>query len=100
MWEELKIVFQMEDELSEMPMEKNHKLKFIKKEAPRNLSLRIAKITIKYKHKLPDLKKMAPVLRLGKLHYADMLALEERAYRLSDERTYTAKGLIERMSET
>lgn len=59
---ELKNKFQPEDRLFEMSMEEDlHKLKFTKKEDPKKLSLSIAKITMRYKHALPDSKKPAHV---------------------------------------
>ena len=52
-------------------------LKFTRKEEPENLALKTAKISMRYKVKLPDLKKVAHILRLGKVYYADVLAAEE-----------------------
>jgi hypothetical protein len=47
MWEELKKMVRTGDDLSEMLMDEDvHKLKFTKKEDPRNLLLNIAKITV------------------------------------------------------
>ena len=61
-----------------MSMEEDlHKLKFKKKEEPNNCSLAIAEITMRIKQKLPDSKKTAHILRIGKFHYADVLAANE-----------------------
>ena len=77
-WKELKNMFQLDDGLSEMPMDEDlHKLKFAKKKNPQNLSLAIAKIIMRYKVKLPDSKKAAHILRLEKLHYPDVLAAKK-----------------------
>ena len=79
-WKELTNMFHPDDGLSEMPMKKDlHKLKFTKKEDPRNLSLAIAKITMRYTHDLLDSKKVAHILKFGKLHHADMLVTNERS---------------------
>ena len=53
-------------------------LKFTRKEEPKNLALNIAKISMRYTVKLPDSKKGAHILRLGKIHYADVLVAKER----------------------
>ena len=71
-----------------------------KKKDPKNILLGIAKITMRYKHVPPDLKKAAHILRLGKLHYDDILAAEERPCCRSVSRVCTSKELIECMSET
>ena len=84
-----------------MPTEQDlHKFKFTKKEDPKNLSLASAKITMRYKVKLPNSKKAAHILRLGKLHYADVLAAKERSCRLNDQRLCTIKELLECMPDT
>ena len=58
-----------------------HALKFTKKEEPKNLALKIAKISMSYKVKLPDSKKATHIMRLGRAHYADVLTAKERACR-------------------
>ena len=55
---------------------------------------------MRYKHVLPDSKKTAHILRLGKLHYADALAAEKRSCHQSALRVFTNKELIECVSET
>jgi hypothetical protein len=66
-----------------------HKLKFTKTKNPRNLSLGITKITMKYKHVIPDSKTVAYMLRLRKFHYANTAS-----------KACTSKELIECMSGT
>ena len=74
MWRELITIFQLNNGLSEMLMEEDlHSLKFTKKEEPKKLALKIAKISLIYKIKLSDTKKAAHIMRLGKSHYADVL---------------------------
>ena len=57
-----------------MSMEEDlHQLKFMKKDHPRNILLRIAKITLRYRGTLPDSKE-----RLGSLYCAGVLATKEK----------------------
>ena len=75
-------IIQTDDGLSEIQTEEElHALKFTKKEEPQKLALRIAKISMKYKKKLTDQQKAAHIMRLGKVHYADVLCAKERACR-------------------
>ena len=84
-----------------MPTEQDlHKFKFTKKEDPKNLSLASAKITMRYKVKLPNSKKAAHILRLGKLHYADVLAAKERSCQRTEKRSHTSKELLDCMGGT
>ena len=76
------------------------KLKFTKKEDPRELLLKIAKVIMRYKCSLPDSKKAAPILRLQQPHYADVLAAEKRACCQLEKQACTPKDLLECMSET
>ena len=54
-----------------------HALEFTKKEDPKNMAMEIHKISMRYKVKLPNSKKTAHVLRLGKVKYADVLAAKK-----------------------
>ena len=50
MWKALEDIFQPDDGMSDMQMEEDlHALKFTKKEEPKQLALRIAKISMRYK---------------------------------------------------
>ena len=100
-WKELKNVFKPNDGLSEMSMEEDlHKLKFVKKEDLKNLSLAIAKITMRYRMTLPDSKKAARILRLGKLRYADVVAAKERSCCQVMKREYASRELLDCMCDT
>ena len=80
MWKALEDIFQPDDGMADMQMEEDlHALKFTKKEEPKQLALRIAKISMRCKKPLSDLKKASHIMRLGKAHYADVLCAEERA---------------------
>ena len=71
-------MLQPDDGLSEMSMEEDlNALKSTKKEEPENLALKIAKISMRYKVKLPDNKKEAHITRLEKVPYADVLTAKE-----------------------
>ena len=81
-WQALIDIFQPDDGLSEMQMEKElHPLKFTKKEEPQKLALKIRKVSLKYKTRLTDTKKAAHIMRLGNVHYAGVLYVGERACR-------------------
>ena len=81
MWKELKNMFQPDDGLSEMSMEeKLHALRFTKREEPQNMTLKISNISMRYKGKVSDSKEVGHLMRLGKVHYADVLTAKERAY--------------------
>jgi hypothetical protein len=100
MWKELKNRFQPDDKLSEMSMEEDlHVLKFTKKEEPDNLALKIAKISMRYKVKFTGLKKAAHILRLEKIHYADVLATKERVCQRTDQRLCKSKKLLDYMTD-
>ena len=62
-----------------MTEEDLHALKFTKKEEPNNLALKIEKVFMRARKKLPDNKKRVYITRPSKLHYADVLTAEERA---------------------
>ena len=81
---------QMEEEL--------HIIKFTKKEEPQKLALRIAKISMKYKKRLNNQQKVAHIMRLEKAHHADVLCVEERAYRRHSKRSCTSKEILEYMT--
>jgi hypothetical protein len=91
----LRNMFQPDDGLSEMSMEEDlYARKFRKKEEPENLALKIAKISMRYTVKLPDTKKMAYILRLGKVCHAGVLSAKERACCRSDKRSCNSKALL------
>ena len=99
MWKALEDIFQPDDGLSDMQMEEDlHALKFTKKEEPKQLALRIAKISMRYKKPLTDKKKAAHIMRLGKAHYADVLCAEERACQRQSSRSCTSKEILECMT--
>ena len=101
MWKELKNMLQPDDRLSEMLMEEDlHSLKFTKKEEPKKLALKIAKITMRYKVKFSDSKRAAHIVRLGRVHYTYVLTDEERACRRSGKRSCNSKVLLECMTNT
>ena len=75
-------------------------VKFTKKEEPKNMVLKIVKITMRYNVKLPNSKKAAHILRGGKLQYAEVLAVNERSCQQNDQRSCTSKELLECMSNT
>ena len=59
-WKALEEIFQPDDGLSEMQMEEDlHALKFTKKEEPKQLALKIAELSMRYRKPLTDLKKAA-----------------------------------------
>ena len=75
-----------------------HALKFTKKEEPKQLALRIAKISMRYKKPLTEQKKAVHIMRLGKAHYADVLCAEERACQRQRSRSCTSKEILECMT--
>ena len=66
--------------------EKLHNLKFTKEEEANNPSLVIGKMTMRYKRNLPGPKKASHILRLEKVHYADILADKERSCQQTEKR--------------
>ena len=101
MWKDLENILPPDDGLSEMLMEEDlHALKFAKKEEPKNLALKIAKIFMRYKVKLPDTKKTAHIMRLQKVHYADVFTTKERVCCQSDKRSCNSKELLDCMTNT
>jgi hypothetical protein len=74
-------------------------LRFAKKEESKNLALKIAKITTRYKVELPNSEKAAHILRRGTLNYADVLAAKETLCRCNDKRLCTSKELIKYMDD-
>ena len=89
-------MLQPDDGLSEMSMEEDlNALKSTKKEEPENLALKIAKISMRYKVKLPDNKKEAHITRLEKVPYADVLTAKERACRRSAKRSCSSIELLD-----
>ena len=98
MWKALEDIFQPDDGLSDMQMEEDlHALKFTKKEEPKQLALRIAKISMRYKKPLTDKKKAAHIMRLGKVHYADVLCAPERVYQRQSSRSCTSREILKCM---
>ena len=96
MLNELKNMLQPNDRLSEMLMQEDlHALKFTKKEEPKNLALEIAKISMSYKVKLSDSKKVAHIMRLGRVHYADVLTDKEKACCRHDKISCNSKEILQ-----
>ena len=56
------------------------------------------KISLGYKIKLPDSKKAAHIMRLGNVHYADVLTAKERACPQPKKRSCTSKEVLECMT--
>ena len=80
MWQEFENVFQTDDERSEMLVEEDLRvLKYIKKEEPKNVVLKIVKISISYKVTFSDSKKAAHIMKLEKAHCDNVLIAKERA---------------------
>ena len=101
MWKVLKNMFQPDDGLSEMPKEEDpDALQFTKKEEPKNLTLKITYNSMRYKVKLPDSKKAAHIMRLGKVQYADVLTAKESACCRHDKRSCNSKELLDTTTNT
>ena len=60
----------------------------------KNPLLVIKKSIMRYKVKLPDPKKVAHILRLGKLNYTDVLAAKERSCCQTEKRSCSSEELL------
>ena len=95
MWKVLRNMFQLDDGLSEIQMEEDlHALKVTNKEEPKKLALKIANITMRCKVKMSDSKKVAHIMRLGRVHYADVLTDKEKACCRHDKISCNSKEIL------